>query len=272
MMQNIGSQLSALALVFAAQGALAFDHKVILLNQGPLAAEGISVVLEGPEFVTATYNGNHHAGLVDARGLFGHVIKPVQPVGDTVIDWGHFSHPADPTLTSINVGKHIEIGWSVRDCKSQVKDMYWTYWTASRYPPVRIEGNIVRVLGSRISFGTTEGQGPIVRVNNNMEEAEIALKGLRFAVLPQELPLADLSANNEELLAMLTPVEGGEAILSPGEALDFELPVTVEPGQALIVVYESRDAASEDPAGARPISIVQLLRDHHDPLPCMRIE
>lgn len=67
------------------------------------------------------------------------------------------------------------------------------------------------------------------------------LRNVFFAVLPEELPLADLNPRNTMLQSMLQPLPGGMGpfvLDAAGELVELEIPVPIQPGQTLVYRLE----------------------------------
>ncbi|WP_164011446.1 hypothetical protein [Pyxidicoccus trucidator] len=252
-MRKIALRLSGLALLLGAQGAAAYDYNCDLRNTGSATAYDIAVVLDKSETVTATFNG-YPSPSSPLYGHFYNVTHTATASGDTVIHWMNMNNNDSPIVP----GKTIHVGWSTADCHSTVKDMYWTDKNHRR-----IRGSVV----NNLSWGITyrDSRWPVLDLGNIFQaKAAITLFNLRFAVLPQALPLEALSSDNRELLEVLRPLSDAPITVNPGERRSIPIPANVEPGQAVVAFYEiaGDDAA---PNAARIGNFVQQVNINNGP-------
>lgn len=244
-MRKTSLSLCGLALLLGAQGAYAYDYNCDLQNVGSRDAFDIAVVLSGSENVTATFNGYNDGSWL--QGHFYQVTKTPTAAGDTVIHWMNMEGNDSP----IPPGKTIHVGWSTADCKSTVKDMYWT---DKNHGPLL--GGVVR----NTSWGITyyKSRFPYLSLGNAMDaKYPLAVRNLRFLVVDRALPLESLASNNQELMAALQPLSDERISVEPGRQVNIPLPVEVAPGQAVIAFYESDVEAAQRPSAARVGNFVQ---------------
>jgi hypothetical protein len=243
-MRKLSLKLCGLALLVGAQGAYAYDYNCDLKNLSGRDAFDVAVVLNGSETVTSTFDGYNDGSWL--QGHFYNVTKTPTAAGDTVIHWMNMEKNDSPIIP----GKTIHVGWSTKDCKSTVKDMYWT---GKDHQP--LPGGVVQ----NTSWGITyyKSRFPFLSLGNAMDaKYPIVLRNLRFLVVDRPLPLEALASNNLELMAALQPVSDEPIVVEPGRQVNIPLPVEVAPGQAVIAFYES-DEAAEFPSAARVGNFVQ---------------
>ncbi|MCP3139475.1 hypothetical protein [Pyxidicoccus xibeiensis] len=226
-MRKIALRLSGLALLLGAQGAAAYDYNCDLTNAGGTTAYDIAVVLSGTENITSTFDGYSDGSFL--HGHFHNVTHTPTAAGDTVIHWMNMEGNDSP----IPPGKTIHVGWQSEDCKSTIKDMYWT----DKYHR-RIRGSVVHDTSHGIFY--RDSRWPVLNLGNWLEtRVPITVRNLRFAVVPRALPLAALASNNRELVASLRPVSDAAITLAPGQEVSVAIPAAVEPDQAVVAFFET---------------------------------
>lgn len=248
-MKNFGLRMSALMLALAAQGASAYEKNIDLKNTGTTTAYDVAVVLTGPETITSTFDGYTYGPLI---GYFTQRTVTPTASGDTVIHWMDI----DGLNTPIPPGKTIHVGWTTSDCKSQVKDIYWTNKEHGR-----LRNSTILDVRNNITYST--GRFPVIDMTYVMEApVNIRIQDVRFLVVDDALPLEALSTMNEELMARLQPVKEGSFVLAPGQSVRFELPVEVREGQSVLTVYttspdEAQGAVSSFLQSAQAVHFLQ---------------
>ncbi|MFP2926820.1 hypothetical protein ACLESO_16790 [Pyxidicoccus sp. 3LG] len=225
-MRKLALRLSGLALLLGAQSAAAYDFNCDLRNVGGTAAYDIAVVLEGSETITSTFDGYTYGAL---QGYFHDVTQTPTASGDTVIHWMNMEGNNSPIVP----GKTIHVGWQTEDCKSTIKDMYWTDYFHNR-----IRGSVVHDTKHGIFY--RDSRWPFLNLGNWMQtKVPVTVRNVRFAVVPQALPLSALASNNQELMARLSPPSDAVISLAPGQEVFVQIPVAVQPGQALVTFFET---------------------------------
>jgi hypothetical protein len=227
-MKTPAFRLTALALAFAAQGAVAYEYNVDLKNTGSTTAYDVAVVLDDNETITSTFDGYGSGTLA---GLFYDVQTSHPAPNRTVIHWMNMNAADD----AIPPGKTIHVGWSSQDCNSKVVDMYWT--TKSH---ARLRDSVLHNVTHNQTY--TTGRFPVIDLTNTLStQSHVRVTDVRFAVVDSPLDLGALSTMNVDLMKSLRPVKQGSFVMAPGQSVRFEIPVNVRPGQSIITVYTTSD-------------------------------
>lgn len=252
-MRKLALRLSGLALLLGAQSAAAYDYNCDLTNAGGITAYDLAVVLNGSENVTATFDGYSNGSYL--HGHFNNVTKTPTTSGDTVIHWMNMEGNDSPIVP----GKTIHVGWSTTDCHSTVKDMYWTDKEHRR-----IRGSVVH----NVTWGITYQQSrwPVLDLGNVMTaKVPIAVRNIRFTVVPRALPLEALASTNEELMRSLRPLTDAPVVLEPGQRISLRIPVDVAPDQAVVAFYEIGGEGQGIVSAARVGNFVQQVNVNGGP-------
>lgn len=230
MLRRFLRRLVPLLVAVSASSALAMDVNLDIVNQG-VEAWDFAVVLAGTENVTQTYNGF-------SDGVrFGNAAQ-IQVGSDKLIHWTNPTKPIKP-------GELFHIGWSTADHTSRIKDMYFT----DKYGQ-RIKCSSTLIVGGHFS----PVRPNVIAFTNTFDAATaIAVRAPRFMIAEQPLPLAVLTSRNAELMAQLRPLTGDFEV-RPGETVEVELPIPVQPGQAVNLVYDVTGAGTD----GQVLSFVQL--------------
>ena len=210
----------ALAVGLTAPFALAFDTNVDLKKSGGDDAFDIAIVLAGHENVTGTYDGY-------PSGRFQ--TKTIDKAGsNTVIHWE--APTGSVAGDGVQNGEVVHVGFSTGDGDAEIVDSYWTDEDGAR-----IFGSTVLIVGGHVGrdwIGVTNRFPLVAEVN------------VRAVGLDAPMPLAELNAQNEELMALLEPV-GGPLVLGPGETVELPLPDAAAGAAAVVVLIESQGPGSQ---------------------------
>jgi hypothetical protein len=215
-----------------------------LTNLGP-AAYDVAIVLAGQETITDWFDGHHSGPKV---GWFDS--RDVTQGANTIIHWQTFSDvdidEADNN-GQIDTNQTIHVGFSTADGDHKILDMYWTDPDGRRIPGsvVYDEDAHATYRGDRFTW---------TWANELAEAAPVSVGNIRYAVLSEPLPLAQLNSENAVLADALRPLDPG-FVLAPGEQRAIELPVSVPAGSAVLTVYES----SAPESGAVVVNYIQTL-------------
>lgn len=200
---------------------LGIDVNVDLTNLGP-AAYDVAFVLQGSQTLTNHYDG-YHSG--DKVGWFNSPTTTTVS-GNTVIHWQTFWDGHD---NRIDTNQLIHVGFS--SAGQTILDIYWTGPDGQRLPGSKIHD-------VKVKLTTQGGQLFWTFANNFVEEAQISVSNIRYAVFPQPFQLGDLNSENIELASALNPL-AADLVLGPGEQQSLPVPGFVPPGSAVVAVYET---------------------------------
>jgi len=217
----------ALALPMAAAAVPTINHLMInkdLVNKGP-AAYDLAIVLEGTQGILDTFDG------YDSGPILGYFDPPtVTPAGSNiVVHWQNFF---DKTDNKIDTNQKIHVGVEVpttSDSNRKILDMYWTDGNGNRIP-----GSIVHNVSDGVTYSSN---GHLSWTLANAHDIAVSVKNIRYAVLPAPLSLDQLSQQNTELATALRPLSDG-VVVDAGGSVALDLPVSVAPGSAVVLVYD----------------------------------
>lgn len=203
-------------------GNQGYDVNKDLKNLGP-AAYDVAIVLKGSETITKSMNG-YPPGDPDRPGQFSSRTESIVG-GNTVIHWEYMD---DGTDDKIDTGQTIHVGFSTADGNREIVDMYWTNRNGGR-----IRGSIVRDVYGQVTYDSNHLTW--VLGNSMVEQATVG--NVRYAILSSPETLEGLGFGNAELAAALHPIDG-TFVLAGGESTTIDIPGSVAPGSAVVLVYE----------------------------------
>lgn len=231
--KSLAGLVLALALPTAATALPTVTAKMInkdLRNLGPDAYD-LAIVLEGTQSVASTFDGYEDGPIM---GWFNERSQTVAG-NSTIIHWQSFQ---DGTNTKIDKDQTIHVGFvvPVEDEHRKILDMYWTDEKGRK-----INGSVVYNVDDKLTYRYDRWSWTFA----NAQAAMISVKNVRYAVFPNPLPLDQLSTQNEELAAALSPLSEGFEI-GAGDSTSIDLPNSdsITPGSAVVIVYEETGEGS----------------------------